>query len=459
MTVLQTIEQPDALFDFTNGIAVDRRLAKQEARVQAAWMRALVGIGLVTADEAHSVESVLAEAVASIEAGTFAWNVRDEDIHMHLERFVTDRLGDVGKRMHLGRSRNDLIATTLRLYVADRMNELHALLKPVVAALGGQARATIDIIVPGLTHLQHGQPVRLAHVLLGHAWDFVDDLQRLAHASAYAHETMPLGAAALAGSPLALDYAGMAAELGFATPCRNSYSAVGNRDFILNALNACALLAVHLGRLSEDCIYWSATPVGLLKLPPAWSTGSSIMPNKRNPDVPELTRGKAAHILGAQTDGHVLVRTVATSYGSDLHELKQVFIRAADEAEACLKIWPHFIAEAVFPDEAAKRLLNQGHVLATEIADALTADGAPFRDAYKAVKTLVELAEAEDCQVHELDLDDVNRALDSLKLQPFAGYVFTPEKAVERRDCPGGTARARVEEALAALSAVLKEQR
>jgi argininosuccinate lyase len=263
---------------------------------------------------------------------------------------------------------------------------------------------------------------------------------------------MPLGAAALAGSPLALDYAAMAAALGFAGPCRNSYSAVGNRDFILNALNALSLLAVHLGRLSEDCIYWSATPVGLLKLPQAWSTGSSIMPNKRNPDVPELTRGKAAHIIGAQTNGHMLVRTVPTSYGSDLHELKQVFIRAADEAEACLKVWPPFITEAVFSDEAAQRLLNQGHVLATEIADALTAGGAPFRDAYKAVKALVDLAEAEGCQVHELALDDVNRALDALGLQPLAAYDFTPEKAVERRDCPGGTARGRVETVLGKLS-------
>ena len=451
MSILQSAEQPDALFEFTNGIAVDRHLARQEARVQTAWMHGLTGIGLIAVDEAQKVEAVLDEAVAAIGAGTFAWNVRDEDIHMHLERYVTDRLGDIGKRMHLGRSRNDLIATTLRLYVADRMRDFCAQIKPVVAALANQARATIDIIVPGLTHLQHGQPVRLGHVLLGHAWDFADDITRLDQAARYALETMPLGAAALAGSPLALDYAGMASELGFAAPCRNSYSAVGNRDFILNALNACALLAVHLGRLSEDCIYWSATPVGLLKLPQAWSTGSSIMPNKRNPDVPELTRGKAAHILAAQADGHMLLRTVATSYGSDLHELKQVFLRAADEAKACLKVWPPFIGESVFSGEAADRLLHQGHVLATEIADALTSTGAPFRDAYKAVKTLVELAEAEGCQVHQLELDDVNRALDALGIQPFAGYVFTPERAVERRNGPGGTARARVEEALEAL--------
>jgi argininosuccinate lyase len=450
-TVLQSGEQPDALFDFTNGIAVDRRLAAQEVRVQKAWMHGLVDLGIVTAGEAVRVEEILDRAEAEIEAGTFAWTVRDEDIHMHLERYVTDRLGDVGKRMHLGRSRNDLIATTLRLYVHDRMLGLAYSASLLVKALAAKARETKGLIVPGLTHLQHGQPVSMGHVLLGHAWDFHDDLHRMTGAAGYAVETMPLGAAALAGSPLPLDYHAMAKSLGFAAPCRNSYSAVGNRDFMLAAIDALALLAVHLGRLAEDCIYWSATPVGLLKLAPGWSTGSSIMPNKRNPDVPELTRGKAAHIIGTQTDAHVLVRTVPTSYGSDLHELKQVFLRAADEAEACLTIWPHFVAESNFSEEVASRLLNQGHILATEIADALTAAGVPFREAYKAVKILVELAEDEGLQIHELAGGEVNRALDSLGLKPLAKWEFTFEAAVERRMGPGGTAMARVEEALAEL--------
>lgn len=452
MSVLQSqrnASQSDALFAFTHGIPQDRRLAAQEITVQKAWLRGLAALpGMFTARNVKAIETALDAAGRAIADGSFVWTIRDEDIHMHLERFVTERCGDLGKKMHAGRSRNDLIATTLRLYVRDTMQATVDKLSALLRALADQAAAQIDIIIPGATHLQHGQPVRLSHVLLSHAEAFSRDVTRCQQAAAQAMAVMPLGAAALAGTPLPLDLKYMAKTLGFTAAPRNSYDAVGDRDFMIEALQCYALTGAHLSCLAEDCIYWAATPVRLLRLPPAWSTGSSIMPNKRNPDVPELTRGRGAHALGALTDGLALLRTVPTSYGSDLHELKKTVMNAGDEIHACLDIWPHFIAAAQFDATRAAELCRTGHILATEIADALAADGVAFRDAYKAVAALVEQAETAGVQVHELPLATVNAALQELNLPERATYRFDVRSAVERRTQPGGTAKKRVQAAI-----------
>jgi len=455
MPVLQSKRnetQPDALFAFTHGIPQDKRLVAQEIAVQTAWLHGLAALpGMFSAKDVKKIESVLAEAHKAIKAGTFAWTIRDEDIHMHLERFVTERCGELGKKMHAGRSRNDLIATTLRLYVRDRLKELAAGILQVLTALVDQAEQQIDVIIPGSTHLQHGQPVRLGHVLLSYAEAFRRDYERLTTAAAACVAVMPLGAAALAGTPLPIDLGKIAKQLGFASVPRNSYDAVGDRDFMIEAMSAIALMGTHLSRLAEDCIYWAATPVALLKLPIAWSTGSSIMPNKRNPDVAELTRGRGAHLIGALTDGLALVRTVPTSYGSDLHEMKKVLMHSCDEAEACLTIWPHFIAALNFDTKRASTLCQQGHILATEIADALVTEGAAFRDAYKAVAALVQEAEAQGLQVHTLPLEQVQKALRAQNLPVPRNFAFTPQQAVERRNQPGGTAKKQVKAAISNL--------
>lgn len=422
MSVLNTA-QPKALFDFTNGITHDQRLAAQEIKVQKAWLWGLVSLDLINKNEADAVCKTLDEAQAHIEAGTFEWQVENEDIHMHLEQFVTEKLGDIGKRMHMGRSRNDLIATTLRLYVADTLQQAAAGLDAIIATLEAQINATHDVIVPGMTHLQHGQPVRFSHILVGHKQALQRDQDKLAFALTTALQEMPLGAAALAGTTLPVDLKTMAEELGFCAPAANSYDAVGNRDFMLNALDAFASIALHFARLSEDMIYWSSTAVGLVQLPANWSTGSSIMPNKRNPDVPELTRGKAAHIIAAQNNGYMLMRTVPTSYGSDLHELKQVYMRALDEVMACFNVWPGFIAELSVSTTRAAELCMQGHILATEIANHMVETGTPFREAYKKVADLVKEADAQGKQVHEL----------------YTDANFTPLSAVQARKNVGGT--------------------
>ena len=457
MSVLQSgvnNAQPDELFNFTHGVDVDYRLAKQEVAVQKAWLQGLQKLGYFSVEEVSAIETTLDKAVKAIQDGSFKWVIRDEDIHMHLERFVTEHHGELGKKMHVGRSRNDLIATTLRLYVADEADLMAQQIGRFVQVLATKAESLMDVLIPGMTHLQHGQPVRLAHVILAHAQAFKRDVAQFQAVKANALAEMPQGAAALGGTPLEMDLPEMAKSLGFSAPAANSYDAVGNRDFILQLLSALAQLGVHFGRLAEDCMYWSATPVGLIKLPPRWSTGSSIMPNKRNPDVPELTRARSAHMIAAQADGFILMRTVPTSYGSDLHELKKVIMRSLDEATACLSVWPGFVEEMQVNEQRAEDILNQGHILATELADALAANGVPFRDAYKIVAEGVKEADELKLQVHMLPDDVLNRIIQAHGHMPLKdGFQTTPEAAVERRNQPGGTSRAQVQVQLKALKA------
>ncbi|HAG53295.1 MAG TPA: argininosuccinate lyase [Alphaproteobacteria bacterium] len=454
MAILQSqlnYKQPDELFEFTNGIVFDKRIAAQEVRVQKAWARELVRLEVINQQDFENACAALDEAEALIKADKFEWNIRDEDIHMHLENFVSEKCGIIGKKMHLGRSRNDLIATTMRLYIADSVQETIDNLEKVIPILKQKAIETKHIYVPGSTHLQHGQPVSFAHIMLAYANMFKKDLAGLASAKKYALRSMPLGAAALAGTPLPLNLQVVADELGFKQPNINSYEAVGDRDFLVNALNTFAICATHFSRFSEDCIYWAATPVELLNLSKRWSTGSSIMPNKRNPDVQELTRGKASHIIGAYTDAISLVKTVPTSYGSDLHETKQVFMRGFDELNYIIKAWTGFLEEISINEDRAAELCNKGHILATEVADFLVENGIAFRDAYKIVAELVAKAQEQKIQVHELDLDFVNSTITEKGYSVLTEYNFTVEKAVARRQNSGGTSLEQIEKQIQAL--------
>ena len=449
MAVLQSelnLKQPDELFEFTNGIAYDKRIAAQEIRVQKAWAEELVRLEVISRTDLDAASKALDEAQQLIEKNEFAWDIRNEDIHMHLENFVSEKCGIIGKKMHLGRSRNDLIATTMRLYVADSIQETITNLEKIIPILKQKAIETKHIYVPGSTHLQHGQPVSFAHILLGYATMFKKDLAGLHSAKKYALRSMPLGAAALAGTPLELNLQKIADTLGFNKPNINSYEAVGDRDFLVNSLNTFAICATHFSRFSEDCIYWASTPVELLNLSKRWSTGSSIMPNKRNPDVQELTRGKASHIIGAYTDAISLVKTVPTSYGSDLHETKQIFMRGFDELNAVIKAWTGFLAEISINEKRAAELCNKGHILATEIADFLVDNDIAFRDAYKIVAELVAKAQEQEMQVHELDLDFVNSTITSKGYNAIKEYNFTVEKAVARRINQGGTSLPQIEQ-------------
>lgn len=453
MSILTTKYQPtksDLLASFTNGVRPDTELFAQEIRVQKAWAAGLAEIGLLRGEELPRVLAALELASTQIASGTFDWREADEDIHMNLERFVNDETQGLGKKMHAGRSRNDLIATTLKLHVADTSLEIQGLIHRLLETMVVLAEKNIDVIIPGMTHLQNGQPIRWAHALLGHAWALKRDLQKFQATREAALTTMPLGSAALGGTTLTIDLEKIARNLGFLGPSSNSYDSVGERDSVIDFLQAAAHFGVHLSRLAEDLIYWSSAPVGLVQLSPNWSTGSSIMPNKRNPDVAELARGKAALWMGEAQGVLALVKGLPTSYASDLHETKLPYLRVAQDLKLTLNVFAHFVAELSVNHQRARELLNHGHILATELANHLTDQGIPFREAYGIVAGLVEIAETKKVQVHELRPQDITTLTPAIKADFLAQLNF--EMSVEKRQASGGTARAQVEAQLRKLA-------
>jgi argininosuccinate lyase len=442
MAILRNSKSNYALFNFTQGIEVDKRLADFEIATQLAWARELQLSGYLKRADLKKITKCLGSAKKLIAQNKFEWRIEDEDIHMNLERFVTAKLGELGKRMHLGRSRNDLIATTLRLYVSHSLVIAADQLKGLGLALYKTAKSNVSIAMPGTTHLQNGQPVLFAHALSAHAWPLTRDLKRLENAQAMALANMPIGAAALAGSPLELNLYRLAKALGFKTPNHNSYDAVADRDFMLESASALALIGVHISRLCEDLIFWASAPVGLVLLPKEWSTGSSIMPNKRNPDVAELCRAKSAKLIGAANTAHTLIKGLPFSYNSDLHELKSVLMGAFDNLGEMLEVLPRLVENLKVNKKKAALLLGQGHILATEIADELTNSGMPFREAYQVVAELVEAAEIKGRQVHELPRSDVKKLAPTLDRKFLS--KLSAESAIKRRNLPGGTSPAQV---------------
>lgn len=426
----------DMLYEFTQGIDVDSRLYVQEIRVQKAWSRALERAGFLTSADVEKIDTCLDQAQELMHSGDFDWRVLDEDIHMNLERYMTENIGDLGKKIHLGRSRNDLIATTLRHFVRDQVIDMENLVSDLKTSIKTKAYSWLDILIPGMTHLQFGQPIRLAHTFTAHGYALKRDLERLKFNKAECMEYCPLGAAAFAGTHINVNMEQLSKDLDFSHPAFNSYDAVGDRDFILSTLNSFALLATHLSRYCEDVMYWSSTGVGVLKLPKDWSTGSSIMPNKRNPDIPELVRARMSRVISASNAGMILVRSVVPSYGSDLHELKRTFLMAVDELKACLSILVPFTAGLGTDEKRAQALLESGHILATDIANSL-AETSTFREAYKHLAEKVAEADSRGEQVHAL-FENTDHAISF-------------EESVENRKQPGGTSRARAQQSIDAL--------
>jgi argininosuccinate lyase len=432
----------DALYAFTNGIEFDLRIAPSEVCVQKVWAEALKAGGYISADELTTASSLLDEALAAIEDGSFEWRTCDEDIHMNLERFMTERAGELGKKIHMGRSRNDLVATTLRLHVSKCIAQTTDDVAALIEALCSLADKSTAVLVPGLSHMQHGQPVSLSHIIAAHASAFTRDLTRLRIANETCLNYMPLGSAAFAGTSFEIDLDWCASELGFASTPLNSYDSVGDRDYMIETMDAFASIAVHMAKLCEEVIFYSASAVALFKLPRDWSTGSSIMPNKRNPDVVELARARCTRITSMANEAHGIVMSLPTGYGSDLHELKKSFIMSSDETSATISVLTPFVQGLEVDAERAEYLLGRGHILATEVACALTSQGMSFRDAYRKTAALVEMAESKNVQIHELSQDDFKSILPENDLAFVAELSF--KSAVEGCRMTGGTASERV---------------
>jgi len=428
-------------------IKFDSRLWAHDLAGSAAHARMLAEQGIIAGSERDAILSGLAAIRAEIEAGTFVFDPALEDIHFNIEARLTERIGEPGRRLHTARSRNDQVATDHRMWVRDATDRALRLLQGLQRALIALAETHAATIMPGFTHLQAAQPITFGHHLLAYVEMAGRDRSRFKDARARADEC-PLGAAALAGTSFPIDREATARELGFARPMASSLDAVADRDFVLDYLAAAAITSVHLSRLAEELVLWSTPQFGFVRMPEAFTSGSSIMPQKRNPDAAELVRGKAGRVIGHLTAMLVMLKGLPLAYSKDMQEDKEGLFDAADTLELCLAATAAMVAGLeVFP-ERMREAAGAGHITATDLADWLVrTQGVPFREAHGVAARAVKLAEARRCRLEELGDADL-AGLDP-RIGPGARDVLGVERSVASRTSFGGTAPLRVREAIA----------
>ncbi|ROR74222.1 argininosuccinate lyase [Bogoriella caseilytica] len=436
----------DALTELSRSTHFDWRLAQYDVAGSRAHARVLHRAGLLSEAELDGMIAALDRLSADVASGEFAPQPQDEDVHTALERGLIDRAGpDLGGKLRAGRSRNDQIATLVRMYLRDQALRIAGGVLDVVEALCEQAAAHPEAAMPGRTHLQHAQPVLLGHHLLAHAWPLLRDVDRLRDWDARA-ALSPYGSGALAGSSLGLDPAVVAEELGFDGPVPNSIDGTAARDVVVEFGFVTAMIAVDLSRISEEIILWATKEFGFVTLDDAFSTGSSIMPQKKNPDVAELARGKAGRLIGDLTGLLATLKGLPLAYNRDLQEDKEPVFDACDTLEVLLPAVAGMVATLTFHPERMAELAPQGFSLATDIAEWLVREGVPFREAHEVAGECVRQCEAQGKELHELT--DSELASISPALSPQVREVLTVSGSLASRDAVGGTAPVRVAEQL-----------
>jgi argininosuccinate lyase len=388
----------------------------------------------------------MATITSEIEAGSFNWNLDDEDVHLNIEKRLTTLVGDAGKRLHTGRSRNDQVATDIRLWLRDTIDEIDGLLRNFQKALLDAAEAHADTPLPGFTHLQVAQPVTFGHHLLAYFEMLRRDRERFADCRRRVNR-LPLGAAALAGTTFPIDREAVASELGFEAVCENSLDAVSDRDFAIEFCAAASLVMTHVSRFSEELILWMSPRVGFIDLADRFCTGSSIMPQKKNPDVPELARGKTGRVFGHLMGLLTLMKGQPLAYNKDNQEDKEPLFDTADTLIDTLRIFADLVLGIRVKPEAMAAALRQGYATATDLADYLVKKGLPFRDAHEAVARAVRACEARGCDLPDLTLDELRSFSPLVADDAFA--VLTVAGSLAARDHLGGTAPAQVRAAIA----------
>ena len=421
---------------FNDSIGYDIRLYNEDIDGSIAWANAHVATGVLTTAEAAQITAGLEKVRQELNAGTFELADGDEDIHTAVERRMTELVGSVGGKLHTGRSRNDQVATDFRLWVRRACDDILGDIADLQRALIEQADEHTAVALPGYTHLQHAQPITWGHWLLAHFWPLVRDAQRFQQAQTQANE-LPLGAAALAGTAFPIDRQALADALGFARLTQNSLDAVSNRDFAADFLYAATMLGLHLSRLSEQLIIFSSTEFGFVRLDDAYSTGSSLMPQKKNPDTLELTRGKAGRLLGHLTGLLATLKGLPSTYDKDLQEDKEQLFDAYDNLRLILPVMTGVISTLqIRPDKMAAQL--EPNLLATDLADYLVKKGLPFREAHHVVGAVVQAGETRNIPITDLSLADL-QALSPLFSEDVLA-AFAVEGSLAQRNVLGGTA-------------------
>ena len=439
--------------DFHSSISFDQRLAEQDITGSIAHATMLGEQGIIPQEDADKIVEGLRGILADVKAGKVHWMVDAEDIHMNVEALLTERIGEAGKRLHTGRSRNDQVALDIRLTLRDYSHTLQAYIVELIKVICKKAGENTTAVMPGYTHLQRAQPITFGHALMAYASMLLRDLQRFEDATARMDAQCPLGSGALAGTTYPLDRQFTAEKLGFAAPCANSLDGVSDRDFCIELANAISICMMHLSRLSEEIILWCSWEFKFIELDDAFTTGSSIMPQKKNPDVTELIRGKTGRVYGDLNTLLVMMKGIPLAYNKDMQEDKEAIFDAVDTLELCLKtVTPMLDTMKTIPANM-RRAAAKGFINATDCADYLTKKGMPFRDAYKLTGCMVSDCIAKDKTLEELTLDE------------FKGYSALFEndiydaidlvKCCEGRTSYGGPSEASVNNQIALANAQL----
>ncbi|MGA8144361.1 MAG: argininosuccinate lyase [Candidatus Acidiferrales bacterium] len=438
---------PDASFyEFERSWQFDRRLLPQELALDRAWARAIASAGILSDEESRRIVAALDEIEKRAKADP-GWldGSKAEDVHHFAETALIEKLGPLGAKLHTGRSRNEMVATEFRMYVKDAARGIRSAIGALARAISDQAEKNFRVPMPGTTHMQHAQPLLLSHWLLAHGEAFLRDTERFADAAKRA-DLCPLGSGALAGCAFPLDRKGLARDLGFSGITANSLDAVSDRDFALEFLFAVATLAMHLSRLAEDMVLFATPEFGFIQLPDEFSTGSSLMPQKKNPDAWELIRGKTGRIYGGLFALLATCKGLPSSYQRDLQEDKEALFDAHDQAFAMVQIAAATLAATQFNEARLREAAQDPALVATEVADYLVAFGVPFREAHEIVGKVLRAAEKDGKSIREMPIE---------RLQEFStafgrdlGTVLTLESALARRAVAGGTAPGAVRAAM-----------
>jgi argininosuccinate lyase len=431
---------------FTASVDFDQRLAAVDIEASLAHARLLAACGIIARKDLADIERGLAAIRREIAAGEFAWSVDAEDVHTNHDRRLIEQVGDAGKRLHTARSRNDQVATDVRLWLRAEIDAIDAALGRLQDALLGQAERHAALVMPGFTHLQVAQPVTFGHHLMAYVEMLERDRARLAECRRRVN-VLPLGAAALAGTTFPIDRARVAKELGFEGICANSLDAVSDRDFAVEFCAHAALAMTHLSRLAEELVLWASPRFGFVRLPDRFCTGSSIMPQKKNPDVPELVRGKSARVIGDLVSLLALMKAQPLAYNKDNQEDKEPLFDAADTLRDSLIVFAELVAGLAPVPKAMRAAALEGFATATDLADYLVRKGVPFRDAHGVVARAVREAETLGCDLSGLPLAVLKRFSSAIDDDVFAALSL--EGSVAARDLPGGTAPTQVKAAVA----------
>jgi len=431
----------DFVLRYTASIGFDRRMALADIQGSLAHAAMLARQGIISTDDLAEIERGLAQVRGEIERGEFAWRLDLEDVHLNVEKRLTDLVGDAGKRLHTGRSRNDQVATDLRLWLRDEVDRIVVVVRALQRALVAQAERHAATVMPGFTHLQVAQPVTFGHHLLAYVEMFERDRERLLDARRRINR-LPLGAAALAGTTFPIDRAFVAERLGFEAIAENSLDAVSDRDFAIEFASAAALLMMHVSRLAEELVLWMNPRFGFVRLPDRFTTGSSIMPQKKNPDVPELARGKSGRVIGHLMGLLTLMKGQPLAYNKDNQEDKEPLFDTVDTVLDTLRAFVEMVPGLEADANAMRRAASEGYSTATDLADYLVRKGLPFREAHEAVARAVKAASAHGVDLAELSLAQLQEF--SPLIEADAQQVLTLDGSVRARDHLGGTAPSQV---------------